>query len=283
MIFALAAGFAAGLYAAWRGRYRFPPPSPPQVLCFHKVTRRFCWEGTWTTPRRFFATVDRLADRGYRFITEDEYLASLSRGDDADPSRLFLTFDDGYAEIAGEVADGLARRSVPFHLFVVTDYVGCDNDWDLSLGRRPARHASWEEIRELVALGATVGSHAASHRDLTRLSDEDVADELARSRSAIEDRMGRPARTVSYPFGRYNDAVTAAAAAAGYEAAFSLYPRHSNERVERYALRRNGVYIIDPSWAVEVKLRPNPLFWFEEMKCRMINGVAVLTPMLKSR
>jgi peptidoglycan/xylan/chitin deacetylase (PgdA/CDA1 family) len=283
LVILLAAALAAALlYAVWRIRYRFPPPSLPQVLCYHKVTRGFCWEGTWTTPRLFFATVDRLLARGYRFIGEDEYLAALA-GEAGDPSRLFLTFDDGYAAVREHVFDGLARRSVPFHVFVVSDYAGRNNEWDLSLGRRPFRHASWDELREMVEAGVTVGSHGATHRDLTRLSDGAVAEELTRSKRAIEEALGVPVRTLSYPFGRYNALAARAAAAAGYEAAFSLYPRHSNERVERFALRRNGVYIIDPPRVVEGKLRPHTFFWFEEMKCRAINAVAALTPALKDR
>jgi peptidoglycan/xylan/chitin deacetylase (PgdA/CDA1 family) len=283
MIAALVVGFSVGLYAAWRNNYRYPPPTPPQTLCYHKVSRRFCWEGTWTTPRRFFAAIDRLRDRGYRFICEDDFLASLSSPHNDDDSRLFLTFDDGYAEVHTEVFDGLVARSVPFHVFLVTDYVGRTNDWDLSLGRRPFRHASWDEVREMASAGVTFGSHSASHRDLTRASEAEVAEEVAGSKLAIEDVLGARIRTLSYPFGRFNDTVKVAAEAAGYEAAFSLYPTHPNEHVDRFALRRNGVYITDASWTVETKLRPNALFWFEEMKCRTINAVAALTPILKRR
>lgn len=281
MIAALLLGFGCGLYFAWRNNYRYPPPTPPQVLCYHKVSRRFCWEGTWTTPRRFFAAIDRLRRRGYHFIGEDDYLAALSSPRDDDDRRLFLTFDDGYAEVHTEVFAGLVQRAVPFHVFLLTDYVGRANDWDLSLGRRPFRHASWEEIGEMAGAGVSFGSHSATHRDLVRTTEDQLAREVAGSKRAIEDALGIRVRTFSYPFGRYDDAVMSAVEAAGYEAAFSLYPRHCNEHVDRYALRRNGVYIIDPSWAVEAKLRPSAYFWFEEMKCRSINAVAALTPILK--
>ncbi len=283
LILSLLSGFGIGLYMAWRANYRFPPASPPQVLCFHKVSRRFCWEGTWTTPRRFFATVDHLRDRGYEFIGESDYLSSLDSPTDQDPKRLFLTFDDGYAEVRTEVFAGMAKRSLPFHVFLLTDYVGKDNGWDLSLGRRPFRHASWDEIREMSEAGVTFGSHTATHRDLTRLDEETIAGELAHSKQAIEYELGVPALTVSYPYGRYDARVTRAAEVAGYAAAFSLYPRRPNEHIDRYALRRNGVYIIDPARTVEMKLRPNPLYWLEEMKCRTINAVAVITPILKRR
>ncbi|MGD8869122.1 MAG: polysaccharide deacetylase family protein, partial [Gemmatimonadales bacterium] len=146
-----------------------------------------------------------------------------------------------------------------------------------------ARHADWEELRELAAAGVTFGSHTATHRDLTRLDDDAVTAELVRSRQVIAEKLDTAVRTMSYPFGRYNAAARAAAQSAGYEAAFSLYPRHRNERIDRWALRRNGVYIIDTPRKVARRLRRHPWFWFEEMKCRAINGVAVLTPLLRNR
>lgn len=281
----LVAGIAAALYVTWRTGYRYPPPDIPQALCFHKVSRRFLWEGTWTTPRRFFDTIDHLRDRGYRFVDESDYLAALDRwivtGEGTHGRDLFLTFDDGYAGLVEEVLDGLVERSVPMHVFLVSDYVGRANDWDLGLGRPSARHASWDEIGRMAQAGATFGSHTATHRDLTRISRADLVDELERSRREIEDALGTRVRTLSYPFGRYNESACREAAAAGYDAAFSLYPRHPNDTVERYALRRNGVYVIDTPAMVEARLRPGPLFWFEEMKCRAINAVAALTPLLK--
>jgi len=272
----------AGGYAVWRAKYGLPRIGAPQVLCFHKISDRFCWEGTWTTPDRFFAAIDRLRERGYRFLDESQYLAAIEGADGPHRDALFLTFDDGYSELYTVVLPGLAARAVPFHVFLVTDYAGRDNSWDLSLGRRPFRHLSWDEVLEMGARGVTFGSHGATHADLTRLSSEAVRGELMRSKAAIESRLQRPVRTLSYPFGRYQDEVKRAAQDAGYEAAFSLYPSHPNARFDRYAIRRNAVYIIDPVRLVEAKLAGSRLFWCEEMKCRAINAVAVLTPIFRN-
>jgi len=272
----------AAVYFVWRTRFGYPTGSRPGVLCFHKITEQFCWEGTWTTPSRFFAYIDRLRGLGYRFVGVDEYLAGGSSGGAAG-REVLLTFDDGYEELYHLVLPGLEERGVPFHVFLVTDYVGCDNSWDLSLGRRPFRHLDWPGIEEMAGRGVTFGSHGASHEDLTRLSGTEVSSELERSKTAIEDRLGAVVRTVSYPFGRYDLTVTRAAREAGYDAGFSLYPSHSNSTFDPYAIRRNGVYIIDPVGLVETKLEPGPLYWLEEMKCRAINAVSVLTPLLKRR
>jgi peptidoglycan/xylan/chitin deacetylase (PgdA/CDA1 family) len=279
LIFTVAALVA--LYAVWRVRFRYPPDDLPRVLCFHKVSRRFCFEGTWTTPRRFAATVDRLIAEGYRFLTEAEYLECLDHPDPSCQRSVFLTFDDAYENVYRDAFPLLRERGIPFHLFVVSDFAGRPNTWDLSLGRPPHRHAGWEQLSEMVAAGATVGSHTATHADLTRLDGPAVEDELRRSRDAIAARLGRAPRTFSYPFGRFDRRAQDTARRVGYEAAFSLYPPGSNARVDRYALRRNGVYIIDTAAWVERKLQRNSWFWFEEMKCRAINGVAVLTPLFK--
>lgn len=294
-VFAAVAFSFALMYIRWRVKYQAPPLNVPQVICFHKISRRFLWEGTWTTPERFFGYIDTLLERGYRFIGEAEFLDALDvvearsrdRGpfvdeDDGDlDPRLFLTFDDGYREILTEVAPGLVERGVPFHVFLVTDFVGQDNVWDLSLGRPPTRHLSWEDVMGLQELGVTFGAHTRGHDDLTRLSPDAVRLDIGSARAIMEERLGTPVRTLSYPFGRYNEDVRAAAKAAGYDAAFSLYPRHSNRIVDRYALRRNGVYVIDPIVLIEAKIHSGPLFWFEEMKGRTINSVASLTPLMK--
>ncbi len=280
---AIALGIPAALHAAWRIRYGYPPQSLPRVLCFHKISSRFCLEGTWTTPGRLASTVDRLLDRGWTFIDESAYLSALDDPRAGTGKRVFLTFDDGYAHLHDVVLPILSGRRVPFHVFLVTDFAGMDNTWDLSLGRPPSRHLDWNQVREMAASGVTFGSHTASHGDLTRMTPEAVAADLARSRRAIETATGRPARTLSYPFGRYDGAVRTAAGRAGFEAAFSLYPAQPNRVVDRYALRRDAVYIIDAPRAIEIKLVPNPLYGLEEMKCRAINAVSRLTPLLKSR
>jgi peptidoglycan/xylan/chitin deacetylase (PgdA/CDA1 family) len=273
---------AALLHVVWRLRHGYPPESTPHVLCFHKISGRFLFEGTWTTPERFDDIIRSLVARGYTFIDEDAYLAALDHPSPDAARQIFLTFDDGYAETI-EIAHGiLAPLKIPFHVFFVSDYAGKLNSWDLSLGRPGHRHLSWERVGELARAGVSFGSHTASHQDATRLSDDELLDELSRSCRDIEAATGHAVRTLSYPFGRYNARVEAAARSAGFEAAFSLYPKGNNARVDRFALRRDAVYVIDSTATIARKLERNAFYGLEEMKCRAINAVAVLTPLLKS-
>jgi len=280
---AVVLGVPIALYGVWRIRYGYPPDYVPRVLCFHKLSQRFRFEGTWTTPSRFAAYLDRLRARGYTFIDEAQYLLALDAPAADRSKQILLTFDDGYTEVHDIAWPALSDRGIPFHVFLVTDYAGRENTWDLSLGRQPFRHLDWSMVREMSDCGVTFGSHTASHTDLTRVSRTEATSDLLRSKCAIEDATGKPVRTLSFPFGRYRESAQAAARDAGFEAAFSLYPSHSNATINRFALRRDAVYIIDPVSTVEIKFERNPFYGLEEMKCRAINAVAVLTPLLKSR
>jgi len=269
------------LYITWRIRFWYPPSDIPQVLCYHKLSDRFCFEGTWTTRKRFLQQIDRLTNSGYRFVDENEYLTAITSRPLTDDKRLLLTFDDGYEEIHDMYLEHLVPRGVPVLVFIVSGYVGRYNVWDLSGGRRRFRHLSWDQIEAMARAGARFGSHGATHADLTTLGASRLEGEIAGSKTAIESVLGTAVRSFSYPFGRYSHRVRTAVEAAGYDAAFSLYPKHRNDVVDRFALRRNGVYVIDTHLSIHWKLERSALHWFEEMKCRTINSVAVLTPVFK--
>jgi peptidoglycan/xylan/chitin deacetylase (PgdA/CDA1 family) len=66
---------------------------------------------------------------------------------------------------------------------------------------------SWPQLQELVDNRlATIGAHTTSHRALSKLSPEDVAEELSRSREILRQRLGIEVRHVCYPFGDRNSA-----------------------------------------------------------------------------
>ena len=281
MLLLIIAGLPAALFLIWVIRFRYPPWDVPQTLCYHKLSDRFLFEGTWTTPARFAGHIDHLIESGYEVIGESSYLDRLASPCEGGAKQLLLTFDDAYEELHKFYLEVLEPRRVPLLVFVVSDYVGRQNTWDLSLGRPPARHLGWGQITELARKGVCFGSHGASHIDLTRASLPEVERETAASKLALEERIGAPVRSFSYPFGRYDARAQQAVRDAGYAAAFSLYPRHHNGTIDRMALRRNGVYIIDTRQTLSWKLAPGPFYWFEEMKCRTINAVAALTPLLR--
>jgi len=76
---------------------------------------------------------------------------------------------------------------------------------------------SWDDVRELSRSGFEVGSHGVTHSRLTELTDGEMQEELARSKSRLENEAASHVICLSLPYGRGNDAVVSAAHAAGYK------------------------------------------------------------------
>jgi len=67
---------------------------------------------------------------------------------------------------------------------------------------------SWEQIAELAADPlCTIGAHTVSHASLPVLSDDEIRKELSEGKKKIEDRIKKPVKHFSYPYGRWNSRV----------------------------------------------------------------------------
>lgn len=83
------------------------------------------------------------------------------------------------------------------------------------------RVLGWAALRELAREGLSVCSHGAMHALCTRLSPNELTDELVRSKARIEAEMGASAPpTLAYPSSACDSRVFEAVREAGYQLAF---------------------------------------------------------------
>jgi peptidoglycan/xylan/chitin deacetylase (PgdA/CDA1 family) len=98
----------------------------------------------------------------------------------------------------------------------------------------------WEMVQAMDACGVTIGSHTQTHALLTEESVERAANQTAGSMATLKRRLDRPIRHFAYPDGRFNAAVVASVAAAGYRYAYGTClrrdPRHPNLTIPRTLL-----------------------------------------------
>jgi peptidoglycan/xylan/chitin deacetylase (PgdA/CDA1 family) len=174
-------------------------------------------------PAEFEAQIKALLRKRYRPASIEEVLGGRRLG-------LHVTFDDAFRS-AVPALDILERIGVPATVFACTGYA--DDGAALLIPELASRTngrpevlltMQWESLAQLADRDVEIGSHTVSHAHLTRLSDQELRDELCRSREQIEERLGRKCRYLAYPFGESDARVRTAARAAGYEAAFSLRP-----------------------------------------------------------
>ncbi len=189
------------------------------VLCYHRVGGPLELGVTRVARSVFEGQMTALARAGWGTLTLAEF--ADPRPTPHAPRTFLLTFDDGYASLAEHAYPVLEALGFTATTFVITDFIGRHNTWDVQYTWRRLAHLDWPEIERWRTRGFEFASHGATHRRLTWLDDGAAADELGRAREALMGRLGSPAgRAVAYPFGAVDARVQRLAAAAGYEFGF---------------------------------------------------------------
>jgi peptidoglycan/xylan/chitin deacetylase (PgdA/CDA1 family) len=161
-------------------------------------------------PDHYKVAVERFA--GHLDAIESCGVRPTLLGEGATGVSVLLTFDDGGSSALTHTAPQLERHGWRGHFFVTTDRIGTAGFLDR------------DGLRALDDAGHVVGSHACSHRALTRLSDDEVRREWSESKNVLEEILGKPVTTASVPTGRYSARVGRAAAHAGYRHLFTCEP-----------------------------------------------------------
>jgi peptidoglycan/xylan/chitin deacetylase (PgdA/CDA1 family) len=160
-----------------------------------------------------------------------------------------VTFDDAFASFRDVAWPLLKERGIPVTVFVPTDHAGRTNRWpDESYAGIPELPLlDWDALGELAREGVQLGSHTKSHRDLRKLADEELHDELEGAAERIGEVSRRP-DVLAYPYG-FADARVAAAAREVYSYACTDElrvlgdddDRHLLPRIDAYYLQRPGL------------------------------------------
>ena len=178
-------------WAGGRRRVRIP------ILMYHSISpaagRQHPYFETHTSAEVFSRQMQLLKDENYQTISLAE---AISRSEQhVDQKQVVITFDDGYRDFYTQAFPTLVRHAFTATLFVVSTYSA-----ESRFSRNGADYMTWNEIREVHAGGISIGSHSATHRHLSTLNDEELRAELADSKNAIENALGKKIASFSYPF-----------------------------------------------------------------------------------
>ena len=197
------------------------------VLCYHAVSER--WPADLSvTPASLREQLGSLVARGYRGVIFADAVLGAPEG-----PTVAVTFDDAYRSVAQLAGPILADLGLPATVFVPTAFPGAERPmawpgidrWVGTEFEPELAPLDWDELRELADGGWEIGSHTRSHPHLPELDDAALARELAGSRADCERELGRPCRSLAYPYGDHDDRAIEAARAAGYSAAGTLPSR----------------------------------------------------------
>lgn len=161
------------------------------------------WYATVLAARRRLGTLNETEP--WQFDLDDP--GSLSRFIDGPEKRRFLRSDHReQTSILNRLATALdAASTIPGHNL----YLGVDG------------------VRQLEEQGWSVGSHSVSHAILTEVGERAQRRELEDSRAQLEQLLGQPPATFSYPDGAWDDQLASRVGEAGYMGAVTLVRREA--------------------------------------------------------
>jgi peptidoglycan/xylan/chitin deacetylase (PgdA/CDA1 family) len=213
------------------------------ILMYHQIAadgpeRSARWR---LHPEAFEAQLAWLRENGFHSLSFAQWRAAVSARRAVPGRPVMLTFDDGYADFHAVAAPLLRRYGFGATVFLVTDHVGDTNRWDAGLGEALPL-MGWEQVAELAAQGFEFGSHSATHRPLVSLSPEEAVRDLARSRLALTERLGRPPASVCFPYGLVDPVLAQRAGGAGFQYGVtteerSAWPADQLLRLPRHEVR----------------------------------------------
>ncbi|MCU0315066.1 MAG: polysaccharide deacetylase family protein [Fimbriimonadaceae bacterium] len=191
-------------------------PTRTVILTYHDMVEKRDENSVWfdCTPEELIQQIDWLTNQGAKFVSLDQvygHLVGLSPISDKAVAICFADNYEGFYRLAWPI---LREKRIPVTLFVHTDFVG---------NRQNRPKMTWAQLRELQSSGLVdVQSQTATHpKDLGKLTDTQIQDEMKRSKLALEENLSRPVTMIAYPNGKYDERSKKFAEEAGYLIGFS--------------------------------------------------------------
>lgn len=147
-----------------------------------------------------------------------------------------VTFDDGFRDNLFQAAPILNKLEIPFTVFVSAKHIKYDIP----------EYLNETELKQLAAMpGAAIGAHGANHLPLAPLDQSEIRHEVQDSKNYLEDLLGKPVLTMSYPFGSLNHVVREVVEEAGFTRAACRHWGINDAYNDRLLLYRTPIHAED--------------------------------------
>jgi peptidoglycan/xylan/chitin deacetylase (PgdA/CDA1 family) len=238
------------------------------ILAYHRVNPEVR-DGLSVSPDTLRQHLATLVDRGWGNAVLEEV---LGEGPSSLPQKSFaVTLDDGYQDNYFHAKPVLEEMGMRATVYLVSSMIDSDRPFPWLKLKAPDRfdemdlHMTTEQLDGSRGV-FTYGSHTATHPMLSELDAGPARDEIARSKSDLETRLGIDVSTFCYPAGNFNAETVNLVREAGYAAAVVTPNRYIPETM--HTLHRVGIYshitprlfAVKTSRMFEIAQR-NRIFW----------------------
>ncbi|GMA97301.1 polysaccharide deacetylase family protein [Pelosinus sp. IPA-1] len=200
------------------------------VLNYHQINNQD-HNALTLSDTEFEAQINYLQQNGYTGISPDQLADYLQFGKPLPPKPVLITFDDGYKDNYQVAYPILQKYHFPATIFLITDFVGNYN-----------KYLTWDQIKEMNGNGISFEDHTTSHISLPKASDEEIRNQIVKSKEALEWRLGKKVEYLAYPGGEYDQRVIQLVKESGYRAAFTVNFGRDKVNSTLYTLNRIPIF-----------------------------------------
>jgi peptidoglycan/xylan/chitin deacetylase (PgdA/CDA1 family) len=200
------------------------------TIMYHAISKETKSNKYIIDEKQLLRQLEYLSDQKYTSISALDYYRSLIDPLCKIPEKsVVITFDDGHESDFTIALPLLKKYNFTANFFVTTDWIG------------KTGYMNPNQLRSLRKEGMLVQSHAKTHAFLDNMTGDEINIELVQSKKTLEDVLGEEIACISFPGGRYNDAVIQGARAAHYSALFCSRPFSAQRCEDIYVIGRYAI------------------------------------------
>ena len=146
---------------------------------------------------QFKKHLDELTKNNYNVVSTEEIINALINNKDLPEKTVALTIDDAFFSIYKKAWPLLKEKKLPFTIFVSTG----------PLRSNSKNYMNWEQIKEMVNHGVTIGHHTKNHLHLVTKEKEKIISEIEEANNDLLKNLGDVPDIFAYPYGEYSSEV----------------------------------------------------------------------------
>ena len=213
------------------------------ILGYHDIAENLPETAMRIHTSKFRKQMEAIRQLGIKVITLDEFTA-WKKGEKQIPEKsILITFDDGWKSVYTDAYPVLKELGFPFTIFLYKNYVDGGG-----------KALTTPMILEMVAGGASVGSHSVDHpypvvvKSFRKKGANDydayLRKEMGESKRFLESKFPVKVTSYAYPGGFFTDEMFKLGEEFGYNQMFTVLPGKikrslPNERLPRYIILGN--------------------------------------------
>jgi peptidoglycan/xylan/chitin deacetylase (PgdA/CDA1 family) len=212
---------------------------PIPILMYHSIERMprsTVMRSLHVPVKRFEFQMRMLKSLGYKALSLEKLRPYLN-GEKQDKV-VGVTFDDGYQNNLINAAPILAKFNFSATCYIVSDYIGLNNIWDLDKGISQIPLMTEGDIFKWLNYGMEIGAHSKTHSNLTNISESEALKEIHDCKVELESKFNIMINDFCYPYGLYNNKICKMVEDSGYLSATSMDRGRVNSKSTNLRLPR---------------------------------------------